>query len=70
MRDKIIAAGVANLKEFGYPSVDKDNILTDYIYSSFFKQMLEGNLGDPVHDQDVLKEIIASIDSASEVQQT
>ena len=70
MRDKIIAAGVATLKEFGYPSVDKDNILTDMIYSAFFKTMLEGNLGDPVHDQDVLKELIASIDSASTGQES
>jgi hypothetical protein len=41
MRDKLIAAGIRNLKEFGYPQVDALNILTDLIYSQFFKRMLE-----------------------------
>ena len=45
MRDKLIAAGVRNLKEFGYPSVDATNILTDEIYRRFFKSMLKDNLG-------------------------
>ena len=45
VRDKIIAAGVRNLKEFGYPQVDAKNILTDHIYKAFFKSMLEDNLG-------------------------
>lgn len=45
MRYKIIEAGVRNLKEFGYPNASKDNILTDPIYSAFFKSMLEDNLG-------------------------
>ena len=62
-RDKIISAGVANLKEFGYPNVNAENILTDLIYSAFFKTMLEGNLGDSRLDQDVLKDVIGSIDN-------
>jgi hypothetical protein len=41
MEEQLIRAGVKNLKEFGYPAVDKDNILTDLVYSSFFKRMLE-----------------------------
>ena len=41
VRDKLIAAGVRNLKEFGYPSVDSKHILTDYVYSAFFLKMLE-----------------------------
>ncbi len=61
MRSQIIAAGVANLKEFGYPNVDAENILTDPIYSAFFKSMLEGNLGDPAHDQSVLEGLIAEL---------
>lgn len=44
-RAKLIAAGVSNLKEFGYPSVTAENILTDQIFSKFFKSMLEDNLG-------------------------
>lgn len=45
MRDKLIAAGVRNLKEFGYPNVNADNILTDMIFAGFFKSMLEDNRG-------------------------
>lgn len=45
VRAKLIAAGVRNLKEFGYPGVTVENILTDDIYSRFFKSMLEDNKG-------------------------
>lgn len=41
IREKLIAAGVRNLKEFGYPDVTPENILTDFIYSRFFDSMLE-----------------------------
>ncbi len=45
VRSKLIQAGVRNLREFGYPSVNKDNILTDDIFKAFFKSMLQDNLG-------------------------
>lgn len=45
IENKLIDAGVRNLQEFGYPGCTKDNILTDMIYSAFFKNMLESNLG-------------------------
>lgn len=48
VREKLIAAGVRNLKEYGYPNVDTDNILTDPIYSAFFASMLADNLGHGV----------------------
>jgi hypothetical protein len=41
LRSAIIRAGVKNLKELGYPTVNKDNILTDAVYSLFFRKMLE-----------------------------
>jgi hypothetical protein len=41
MEDMLIQAGIKNLKEFGYPDVTKDNILTDLVYSRFFKRILE-----------------------------
>jgi hypothetical protein len=43
IKEKIILNGVRNLKEFGYPNVDEKNILTDVVYSDFFKSMLEEN---------------------------
>lgn len=62
IRAQLIKAGVANLKEFGYPSVTASNILTDDIFKRFFKSMLEDNLGkgSAVHDEQIkqlLKEV-------------
>jgi len=37
----MIRAGVKNLKAFGYPGVNSENILTDHIYREFFKAQLE-----------------------------
>jgi hypothetical protein len=45
IRKKLIAAGVKNLKAFGYPEVNADSILTDAIYKAFFHSMLEDNQG-------------------------
>ena len=66
IRGKLIAAGVRNLKEYGYPSVTPANILTDYVFSSFFKSMLEDNKGkgaDKAIDA-LLAEIAANRESA------
>ena len=41
IKNKLIEAGVRNLKAFGYPDISKDNILTVPIFSMFFKSMLE-----------------------------
>jgi hypothetical protein len=45
VRAKLIDAGVKNLRQYGYPECDADNILTDRIYSAFFASMLRDNLG-------------------------
>lgn len=45
VRQKLIDAGVKNLKDFGYPAVNAENILTDYVYKQFFLSMLNDNLG-------------------------
>ncbi len=45
IRSKLISAGVKNLREFGYPSCDDKNILTDQIFKAFFVSMLRDNLG-------------------------
>lgn len=42
---KLIQAGVKNLREFGYEHVDSENILTDVVYSAFFRNMLKENKG-------------------------
>lgn len=45
LRKRIISNGVKNLKEFGYHYVNEENILTDKVYSKFFKNMLIENKG-------------------------
>jgi hypothetical protein len=45
MKAKLIAAGVNNLRTYGYPGCDKENILTDPIYTAFFVSMLKDNIG-------------------------
>lgn len=40
-REQLIEAGVHNLKQFGYPTVNAENILTDMIFKEFFKSMLK-----------------------------
>lgn len=62
IRSKLIAAGVRNLKEFGYPDVTADNILTDLIYSGFFLSMLRDNLGLGFDRQ--INELIAEVEAA------
>ena len=62
-RETIIRQGVKNLREFGYPSVDEKNILTDMIYSKIFKDMLEENKGKTTNQTiiKILDGIIAEI---------
>jgi hypothetical protein len=58
MKMKLIAAGIKNLKTFGYPDVNEKNILTDQIYSALFLSMLKENLG---HGKAIDKEVNALI---------
>ena len=45
LRKQLIAAGVKNLQEFGYPTCNETNILTDYVFKKFFLSMLKENKG-------------------------
>lgn len=49
--NKLTENGVKNLKEFGYPNVDPENIFTDMIYSAFFSKMLEEALGNGLDEE-------------------
>jgi len=51
IKDKIVENGVKNLKKFGYPSINKENILTDMIYKQFFERMLKDNLDHGFDDE-------------------
>lgn len=61
IREKLITNGVRNLKEFGYPKVNKENIFTDLVYSQFFKRMLEQSKGNRDDFDVVIDEIISEI---------
>ena len=58
-RHVLIQSGIRNLKEFGYPDVTAENILTDRIYKKFFASMLEDNLGKGYDD--AIKELTKEI---------
>ena len=61
MKDKLIAEGVKNLHEFGYPGCTASNILTDGIYKAFFARMLEDNKGQRDDIDKVIDELLAQI---------
>lgn len=52
IKERIIENGVDNLKEFGYPTVDQNNILTDRIFARFFLSMLNDKVNQ-VNNKDV-----------------
>ena len=59
---RLIKAGIKNLKEFGYPSVNEENILTDIVYSAMFKSMLNDNVGKSTKQVDgVIDELLKQI---------
>lgn len=58
-RSNLIAAGVRNLREFGYPTANHTNILTSDVFKRFFASMLKDNLGQ---DSDVtIKALLAEL---------
>ena len=59
MKDKLIATGVKNLREFGYPHCTKDNILTDMVYCKFFLSMLKDQGPQPKLVQDAIDTLIS-----------
>lgn len=61
MKEKLIAAGVKNLKEFGYPNCNAQNILTDEIYKAFFKRMLDDNKGQRDDVDKAIDELLKQI---------
>lgn len=66
IRNRLISAGVRNLKEFGYPNVSADNLITDRVYRAFFKSMLEDNKGKGYDAEvDELLSLLTDIEKAA-----
>lgn len=59
----LIKAGIRNLKEFGYPEVTTENILTDIVYRQFFESMLKDNKGQSNKADVAIDELISEIQS-------
>jgi hypothetical protein len=62
IKEHLIRAGIKNLKEFGYPNVTEENILTDDVYKLFFKSMLEDNKGNGKQIDEVINELLLVIE--------
>jgi hypothetical protein len=61
IKKHLIEAGVKNLKEFGYPVVNAENILTDMVYSEFFIKMLNENIGSYEKIDKAINELLKEI---------
>ena len=61
IKEAIVNAGVKNLREFGYPDVNAENIFTDEVYKEFFRSMINENMGFGVRTDIALKELLSKI---------
>jgi len=62
IREHLLKASVKNLREFGYPEVTTETILTDEVYKMFFKSMLEDNLGNGKQFDEVIDQILSEVE--------
>lgn len=60
-KDQLIARGVKNLQEFGYPHCTAANITTDLVYREFFASMLRDARGKTVPGDCAINELLAEI---------
>ena len=61
IREHLLKSGVKNLKEFGYPEVTTETILTDEVYKEFFKSMLEDNKGNGKQVDEVIDQLLSEV---------
>lgn len=63
IRKAILAAGVKNLRRFGYPKCTAENILVDQVYKAFFKAVLEDeeNITDNADTERVRKQLLREL---------
>ena len=61
IREHLLKAGVKNLKEFGYPEITTETILTDEVYKDFFKSMLEDNKGNGKQVDEVIEQLLSEV---------
>ena len=61
IEQQMIEAGVKNMNASGYQAVNAENILTDPIYSEFFKRMLEQTIGQSKIADKIIYGLLARI---------
>jgi len=61
IKQHLLNSGIRNLKEFGYPDCNTENILTDMVYKEFFKSMLNENLGVSTQVDDVINDLLKTV---------
>lgn len=61
IRAKLLEAGVRNLKEWGYSSVDVVNILSDPVFVAAFRSMLKENLGHGAETDAAIHGLLAEL---------
>lgn len=61
--EMLLKAGVRTLKEFGYPDVTTENIVTDPIYKAFFIPMLEDSKNNNVQMNRVIDAILKTLEN-------
>jgi hypothetical protein len=63
VREKLIEAGVNNIRKFGYPGVTGDNILTEPWFMMLFRKMLVDNKGNGEDIDAVIDGLIVEIEA-------
>jgi hypothetical protein len=61
LKEQLLKICVNCLKDFGYPKVTTENILTDEVYKMFFKSMLEDKLGNGKQVDEVINQLLSEI---------
>lgn len=65
IRAHLISAGVKNLRTYGYPKVNADNILTDQVYAAFFVGMLKDNRGHAPDVDRAIDDLLTELEPAT-----
>lgn len=50
-RNAMIDGAVRNIREFGYPDVNTENVFSEYVYSKLFEGMVEQTIGDDLLEE-------------------
>ena len=61
IKSKLIKQVVIRLRKFGFVHVNEENILTDEVYSLYFKKILNEMLGENAETDLVINQLLKTI---------